>query len=220
MGKKLDLVENTKFSGTRYTFIREVTRVNPKLRRGLFRCDCGNEKELDIFRVRHLNSTSCGCFRSELVAEKNTKHGNATREKKTGAYRSWQAMHQRVKVNPLYKERNICERWSGDKGFENFVEDMGERPKGMSLERKDNDRGYEPENCKWATKQEQAQNTSMVVRVSRNGVEQSIAEWCRALGTPYATVKQRRQRGMSLEDALFTPLDKSKQNRSKCGKSE
>lgn len=126
----------------------------------MFLCDCGNQIEADLNWVRFLNVTSCGCLKSELVSLKNTKHSHAIRDKMSGAYRSWQTMHQRVKTNPLYANRIVCERWSGDNGFANFYADMGDRPKGLTIERIDNDGIYEPSNCKWATMQEQNLNKS------------------------------------------------------------
>lgn len=70
-------------------------------------------------------------------------------------------MHNRVACDPYYiGKRSICDRWCGEKGFQNFYEDMGDRPEGLTLERIDNDGNYEPSNCKWATRLEQVLNKS------------------------------------------------------------
>ena len=203
------------FPNTRLTFVKEVDRVTPKNRRALFQCECGNTLEADIAWVRHLNTTSCGCYRSEVVAEKNTKHAHAVRGNRSGAYRSWQALHQRAGTKEYYQHVEVCQRWSGDSGFQHFLEDMGDRPDGHTIERLNNDKGYEPSNCKWATPLEQAQNTTQTVHVTIDGVTHSINEWCRIKGIGYQLIKQRRKRGMTVEQAISTPVNSSKQGRKK-----
>jgi hypothetical protein len=143
---------------TRLCYLREANRINPKRRRASFKCDCGQQITTDLNWVRFLNTTSCGCLKSELIVQKNTKHSHATRALKTGTYRSWQAMHQRVVSHPDYKNRPVCDRWSGENGFANFYTDMGNRPDGFTIERINNHKGYDPSNCKWATRKEQTAN--------------------------------------------------------------
>lgn len=95
------------------------------------------------------------------------KHGHYVGGKASPTMSSWEGMVQRC-TNPnhigypRYGGRGItvCGRWLGSEGFENFLSDMGERPAGMSIDRKDNDLGYSPDNCRWASKQEQTVNKS------------------------------------------------------------
>ena len=207
------LIAGDRVANTRLTYQHETDRTNPRRRRAIFLCDCGTVVNADVNYVRHLQVASCGCLKTETVVAKNTKHSHATRDTKSGAYRSWQAMHQRVKVNPNYAHVTVCTRWSGDDGFTNFYADMGDRAKGMTIERVENSKGYEPSNCVWATQLEQAQNMSQTAHVIINGIDKSISAWCREYGISYSTVKQRRQRGIDLIDAITTPLNQAKRGK-------
>lgn len=122
---------------------------------------------------------------------------------------AWAAMKHRC-FNPndigyhRYGGRGItvCERWMT---FENFLADMGTRPDGLSLERKDNNLGYSPDNCCWATRRTQNSNQRRTVRFTHEGRTMPMKHWARELGIHYDTVKLRRRNGWSLEDALLTP---------------
>ena len=110
---------------------------------------------------------------------KNFRHGHSV--KKTPTYESWRKMRQRVifgndKRSYRYVGRgiSICSRW--DK-FENFLEDMGERPEGMTIDRIDNDGDYEPENCRWATNEQQQRNSSQVKMITVDGKSLCAGEW-------------------------------------------
>ncbi|WP_144440078.1 hypothetical protein [Methylobacterium sp. AMS5] len=122
------------------------------------RCDCGSELTTTGNRLRRGKVQSCGCISIELRSEKRRTHGK-THDR---TYTSWQMMRNRC-LNPdaenysYYGGRGItiCARWDS---FENFLADMGERPPNKTLDREDTNGNYEPDNCRWATPVQQAQN--------------------------------------------------------------
>lgn len=157
-------------TGQRFGRLVAVNRAQSPSSRSphwLFRCDCGTEKVISVSAVINANSPtrSCGCFRREKARNfgRNFRtHGEAGFNV-TPEYQTWLAMRHRCR-NPKvpgfknYGGRGIvvCDRWQT---FENFLSDMGRRPdSGFSLDRVDNDGDYEPGNCRWATRLEQAAN--------------------------------------------------------------
>lgn len=166
MSKLIDLTRQ------RFGRLTVVGRAPNKKRQPTWKCqcECGN---LTIVQGGHLRagiSRSCGCLSRELLRERNKdntnhlRHGQSGYEARacTGAYSSWRAMKTRaINSNATghenYYDRGItiCDRWLM---FENFYEDMGDRPKGMSIDRIGNDGNYEPGNCRWATREQQYEN--------------------------------------------------------------
>lgn len=123
-------------------------------------CSCGNTSSTYTNYLLKGLTRSCGHLRAEV----KTVHGHKTRsEKASPTYYSWKSMKWRCantapKDWKYYGGRGIavCERWANS--FEAFLADMGERPPGKTLDRIDNDKGYEPGNCRWATTSEQRLN--------------------------------------------------------------
>jgi hypothetical protein len=150
----------------RWTVLKHIGRDEERKAMWLCHCDCGNIVEVQGKRLRKGTSRSCGCAR--LEANRLAKsHGAARRGQRTPEYWSWVAMHTRCHcVSTSHWHRyggrgiKVCSRWTGPHGFANFLIDMGKRPsKDHSLDRYPNpDGNYEPHNCRWATRQQQARN--------------------------------------------------------------
>ena len=102
----------------------------------------------------------------------------------------------------------VCNRWR--ESFSAFAEDMGRRPKGLSLERKDNDKGYEPENCVWATTAEQSMNRQNTRWITMEGETRSVKGWAEASGISTAVIYSRLHRGCTDEDAVSSRHGKKK----------
>ena len=125
----------------------------------------------------------------------------------TSTYRSWAAMKTRCsnpncKDYPRYGGRGIsyCAAWED---FEAFYADMGEKPDGMTLDRIDYDKGYSPENCRWATDTEQQQNKSTNVWLVYGGQRMILSDWAKHLGIPIETLRNRLSRTDDLHDAFY-----------------
>lgn len=197
----------------RWTVLTFVPATKHQAARGKCRCDCGTVKEVQFYTLLN-RSTSCGCFSKEINSRVHFVHGESNKHTTT-EYVVWLSMKARClnKKNKHYKYYGgrgikICDRWRNS--FENFLADMGRRPKGKSIERKNNDGDYEPSNCKWATRQEQANNKSQSRFISFSGIRLTVGQWARRAGIEDATLRHRLYAGWSVRDALNKPLRPSK----------
>lgn len=164
----------------------------------LCKCDCGGTSNSRYDRLVGGHAQSCGCNRKLST----TKHGMS----RTHTYRIWQGIKARCN-NPNdtgysnYGGRGIkvCDEWLS---FDQFLIDMGTRPKDFEIDRINNDGDYEPSNCRWVTKSTNMSNTRRSNRVTWNGVTMSIAEWAKHLNVPEGRLRNRLQSGWSVEKAF------------------
>lgn len=175
---------------------------------GTFLCDCINYKKIRISRVNSEETKSCGCV------DNVTKH-NLSNSKE---YKVWSGIKKRCfnKKDKSYKNYggrgiSVCERWlNKENGFINFYEDMGNIPiKNYSIERRNNNEGYSPENCYWASKKEQANNNRKNIKIEFNGEIKTISEWADFYNIKYSTLQHRVTiEKLSLEEAISKPIKK------------
>jgi hypothetical protein len=189
----------------RLTVVSYAGKSNSKKSLWTCICECGNETTVMTFELTSTGTRSCGCLRKDV----HTTHGKCTSQE----YRSWSAMLQRCcnensESFARYGGRGIlvCERWQNS--FENFLADMGCLPsKNHSIEREDNNGNYCIENCRWATRVEQARNTKRNRMLTHDGRTQCLAAWAEELGLHSRTLHNRIVRGKwSVERALTTPV--------------
>lgn len=184
---------------TKYITEPVYTKKGKKIRGSVCecKCSCGESVIVQVAKLKTGNTKSCGCYRKEMSARRRTIHGatvsnNVTeRSVRYLTYRRWWQMvcrcHDPKNHNfERYSSRGItvCDRWVSS--FQSFLSDMGDVPSSAyTLDRIDNDKGYSPDNCRWATALEQVSNRECTVLVSVNGETKSLAEWCRIFEKDY-----------------------------------
>lgn len=186
----------------RWVVVKEAERAGGK-RYWHCLCDCGKEAAVQQGNLLSKRSKSCGCVSLQQTIERCTTHGMS----KLPVYIAWAGMLSRC-TNPnqpafkRYGGRGIkvCKRWQK---FENFIADMKLPPKGMTLDRIDNNGDYKPSNCRWATLEQQARNTAKNRWLTYKGRKQCLADWSKELGLASSTLYRRLAAcGWSMERAL------------------
>lgn len=175
-------------------------------------CDCGGSKSVIANALNSGKTKSCGCLYKEARPFANRKTGDS---RKASEYRAWYHMKERCysKKDPRYKNYGgrgikVCDRWLGDKGYQNFISDMGYKPlPSMSLDRHPNiDGDYEPNNCRWATDIQQSRNKTDSRFLVIDGVKKCLSEWSEEHGIKQSIVWKRLRRGWSIKDSLMLPI--------------
>lgn len=200
MGNLIDLT-NQKFE--RWTVLKQVKNPHDSSAAWLCLCDCGNISIVRGKDLRYGKSKSCGCLR--------TKHGGEG----SPLYRVWHGIKVRCfnPNSPAFKDYGgrgitVCSEWLNDfAAFRDWAIENGYRA-GLSIDRIDNDGPYSPDNCRWATTEEQANNRRSNHLVSHNGETHTLSEWSRLTGIPRTILRNRLNiLNWSVEKSLTTPVN-------------
>lgn len=165
-------------------------------------CSCGSVKDVNGGSLRSGVSMSCGCYNLEKIMLRNTKHGRYG----CGSYTSWANMIQRCtnKKNPGYKNYGgrgigVCKRWLT---FQNFYQDMGDRPPKKEIDRINNNGDYGPTNCRWVNKKTQNRNRRNNKYLVCSGENKLIAEWADIFQIDKNKIIWRIKNGWTAEEAV------------------
>ena len=168
------------------------------------RCECGTERSVHGMRLRDGGSQSCGCLQKELIAQRNQKHGMVGHP----AYVSWDSAKRRCssadRVHYAQKGIKMHPSWLD---FNVFWAEMGPswRP-GLSIDRKDNSKGYEPGNCQWSTPKAQSNNRTNCVIIETPAGRMNITQASELYGVNRWTIATRIRLGWSHSDAVTLPV--------------
>lgn len=204
MGKFRDL------TGMRFgklLVLKENGRKNSRVM-WLCKCDCGTVKSIPSGNLTNGNSKSCGCGQRHYGTDNNSfKHGGA----KTNLYNVWKTMRQRC-MNPNCHDYNwyggkgvdICPEWNDYNNFREWAISSGYK-NGLTLDRIDGLKNYEPDNCRWITIQEQQQNKRNVRRFEYKGETHTLTELANIYNVPKPLLRNRIDLGWDIAEAIETP---------------
>ncbi|WP_392355831.1 hypothetical protein PSR14_31170 (plasmid) [Bacillus sp. A01H] len=179
------------------------------------KCDCGKNVSVRGDRLKSGNTKSCGCLNAELVKKRAAEKSIMGRVKEERLYRIWQSMKQRCyDKNSCEFERygkrgiTICEEWTSNYyAFKEWAIQNG-YSNSLSIDRINVNGDYTPENCKWSTPKEQANNRRNSWFLVYKGKKQTLAEWSDELKIPYACLYRRLKSNWPIEKAFTKPSRK------------
>lgn len=199
MSRAVDLI-GMRFE--RLSVIKKV-RKNGKVA-WVCKCDCGNETQPYSTELLRGRARSCGCLQKEIVSAKFRKHGQYN----TRLYRIWSNMIQRCsnpKNNSYYlygaKGVSVCDEWKDFASFSSWAAESGYSDN-LSIDRIKTIKGYSPDNCRWATPQEQTDNRGCTRLISFDGKTQTLNRWAEETGISYRKLLWRLNHGWPIEKAL------------------
>lgn len=194
----------------RWTALRKADESKNSNQWYYCRCECGTEKIISAYKLKHGLTHSCGCYLSDSVKERMSTHAMS----KTKIFSEWLHMRRRcspnVECHDRYYDRGIRVSAEWDASFETFyeyvskLEHYGEP--NYSLDRINNNGNYEPGNVRWATYKTQARNTENNVYITYKGEKRLLCELVEEKGYNYQTIYGRLKRGWTGDEAIDTPI--------------
>lgn len=209
MSKQIDLV------GRQFGRLKVIARAESEDRhlKWVCECECGRHTTVYGDSLKRGTTKSCGCLKSEYLRENTGKRFRTHGQSESKIY----GVHQNIKKRcystnskdyGLYGGRGIevCSEWLGENGFENFFKWAMENgyKEGLTIDRKNVNGDYSPDNCRWITNREQQLNKRNSHFLSFNGETKTVAEWAETLGKNDSTLRSRLSAGWSVERALMT----------------
>jgi hypothetical protein len=195
-------------TGRKFGFFTVVSKAAAKNRRTswLCRCCCGKEKVINTSSLTTGNTKSCGCQKNNMIAQSKTKHGMTG----TRLYIIWKHMTQRCENPNVERYRSyggrgicVCKEWRENAvAFINWAKSHGYSEE-LSLDRIEVNGNYEPKNCRWIAKKEQAKNKTTNRLITINGEGHCLSDWARISGIPYETLRSRLNAGVPAEKAVL-----------------
>lgn len=190
----------------RLTVVSRAENTKSGAVRWLCKCECGNTTVSMGQNLKKGKAQSCGCLAKEISSINNRTHGL----RGTRLYKIWQGMKQRCHCpSSVHYERygsrgiTVCDEWRNDfKSFYDWAMANGYSDD-LSIDRIDNDKGYFPENCRWASNKDQQSNLRSNRLLTLNGETHTLSEWASIKGVSKATICSRLKRGWSIEKAII-----------------